>query len=105
VFGYRAGGQRFSSQPFRKRNVPNIPARQVLTGQQLKTDRMDVEFAQPQTQKPKVRTLDSLFAEIKERRNTQPAAVQPFTSVGSNGRRGGRNGFQGRRGGSNNSRF
>ncbi|CAM6127797.1 unnamed protein product [Calypogeia fissa] len=94
--GSKVGGQRFNAQPFRKRNGPNVPARQVLTGQQLNTDRMDVDTVHPQIQKQKARTLDSLFAEIKERRFTQPAVVQPFTSVGT-GRRGGRGGFQGRR--------
>lgn len=44
---FRTGAQRFTAQPFRKRNVPNIPTRQVQTGQQFNADRVCASSAAP----------------------------------------------------------
>ncbi|OAE18573.1 hypothetical protein AXG93_1923s1290 [Marchantia polymorpha subsp. ruderalis] len=90
----RFGGQRQSAAPFRRRNGPNNPGRQVQNVG-FTPQSMEVEYGQQvQPQRQKARTLDSLFAEIKERRNHQPQVVQPFTSTERlTSRRGGRGGF------------
>ncbi|KAG6549851.1 hypothetical protein Mapa_008833 [Marchantia paleacea] len=91
--GSKFGGQRQLAASFRRRNGPNNPVRQVQTVGF--TQSMEVEYGQEvQPQRQKARTLDSLFAEIKERRNHQPLVVQPFTATERlTNRRGSRGGF------------
>ncbi|KAL3694033.1 hypothetical protein R1sor_007684 [Riccia sorocarpa] len=88
--GSKSGGQRQS----RRRNGPSSTARQVQSVGYSFLMEVDGQGQQRQSQGQKPRTLDALFAEIKERRNQQPQIVQPFTSSDRRGsRRGGRGSF------------
>ncbi|KAL2633694.1 hypothetical protein R1flu_005173 [Riccia fluitans] len=76
----------------RRRNGPSNSVRQVQSvNYRSQNMEIDANGQQLQSQGQRPRTLDALFAVIKERRNQQPQIVQPFSSSDrSNNRRGGR---------------